>query len=116
VSREHRITEQSERILALLASSAAIEFCGADIERATKIAKGTIYPTLARMSKRRWLSWRWEQIDPQAQGRPRKRLYKLTGEGEAAASRIANEAARRESERQYRRARKQLKASPEWSI
>jgi PadR family transcriptional regulator PadR len=114
MSRDQRITEQSERIVTLFASVPNIELAGAEIERATKIAKGTIYPALARMQKRGWLSWRWEEIDPRVEGRPRKRLYKITGQGEAAADQIASEAAARKHQRELKRAR--LKPAPQGSI
>lgn len=114
MSSERRITAQTERILEMLASDPSAEVAGADIERATKIQKGTVYPALARMSRFGWLAWRWEDIDPKAEGRPRKRLYMITGEGEAAASRIASEATRRERERERRRAR--LSPAPQGSI
>ena len=38
-----------------------------------------------------WLASRWEDIDPTQEGRPRRRLYRLTGEGEIAARRILDD-------------------------
>lgn len=102
---ERRITQQTERILEILASDPSAEFAGAEIERATKIAKGTIYPAMARMTVMGWLTWRWEEIDPSEAGRPRKRLYKITAEGEMAARKIENEAAARARARELKRAR-----------
>jgi DNA-binding PadR family transcriptional regulator len=105
VRAKQRITRQTETIIAKLMSDPTVELSGADIERATKIKKGTVYPAFARMTGYGWVSWRWEDIDPKAAGRPRKRLYKLTGEGERAARTIASEAAAREHQRQLKRAR-----------
>ena len=48
-------------------------------------AHGTLYRALARMEQAGLLSSRWE--DPEisvAEGRPRRRLYRVTGLGEAA--------------------------------
>ena len=58
------------------------------------IAHGTLYKALSRMEKAGLLESRWE--DPQLaadDGRPLRRLYRITGAGEVAASRL--EAARR---------------------
>jgi DNA-binding PadR family transcriptional regulator len=49
------------------------------------IAAGTIYPILARLEKADWLESRWEEMSPASEGRPRRRLYRLTGDGERAA-------------------------------
>jgi len=46
---------------------------------------GTIYPILDRLLKAEWLERRWEDIDPTVEGRPRRRLYRLTGLGAPAA-------------------------------
>jgi PadR family transcriptional regulator, regulatory protein PadR len=113
MSSDQRITAQSERIIKLFASDPEAELAGADIERATKIAKGTIYPTLTRMHRRGWLTWRWEEIDPKAEGRPRKRLYKITGQGELAAHAIESQATTRIRQRELKRAR--LKPAPQGS-
>ena len=45
-------------------------------------AHGTLYKALARLEAARLLSSRWE--DPAPQGRPRRRLYTVTGLGEQA--------------------------------
>ncbi len=56
------------------------------------IAHGTLYKALSRMEKAGLLASRWE--DPQLaadEGRPLRRLYRLTGAGEVAYSRLAAE-------------------------
>ena len=48
-------------------------------------AHGTLYRALARMEQAGLLSSRWEDADlAVAEGRPRRRLYRVTGLGEAA--------------------------------
>lgn len=48
-------------------------------------AHGTLYRALARMEKAGLLSSRWEDAEISvAEGRPRRRLYRVTGLGEAA--------------------------------
>jgi DNA-binding PadR family transcriptional regulator len=47
-------------------------------------AHGTLYKALGRLEDRGLLASRWEE-PPAAEGRPRRRLYTLTAEGERAA-------------------------------
>jgi DNA-binding PadR family transcriptional regulator len=58
---------------------------GLGLSDAAGIASGTIYPMLARLEKAGWLDSTWEKQGPKDEGRPRRRLYKLTGHGERAA-------------------------------
>ncbi|NEW95485.1 PadR family transcriptional regulator [Rhodopseudomonas sp. BR0G17] len=58
---------------------------GAEIHLETKIGSGTLYPLLARLEQAGWLVSEWETIDPSAEGRPRRRYYSITGEGQRAA-------------------------------
>ena len=45
-------------------------------------AHGTLYKALARMTEAGLLTAEWEQPDAaEAEGRPRRRLYRVTGEG-----------------------------------
>ena len=55
---------------------------GADISKATGIGSGTLYPLLARLQQAEWLKSEWENINPSEEGRPRRRLYKITGLGQ----------------------------------
>jgi len=57
------------------------EHYGLELSRAAHLASGTIYPILRRLEQRGWVVSRWEDVDPSEQGRPRKRLYQLTGHG-----------------------------------
>lgn len=48
-------------------------------------AHGTLYKALGRLSERGLLTSRWEDADLASdEGRPRRRLYRVTGAGEAA--------------------------------
>lgn len=51
-------------------------------EARTLTAHGTLYKALERMQRAGLLESRWE--DPAAEGRPRRRLYHVTGLGEQA--------------------------------
>ncbi len=58
---------------------------GFDIIKATGLASGTVYPTLGRMEKRGYLRARWEDREVATrEGRPRRRFYTLTKQGEHA--------------------------------
>jgi len=79
--REPRITGPTLKVLGALLSSGRIELSGAEIARATNLASGTLYPILFRLERAGWLESRWEEDNPRALGRPRRRFYHLTGVG-----------------------------------
>ena len=54
---------------------------GLDLMKDTGLASGTLYPMLARLEQAGWVHSAWEDIDPVAEGRPRRRYYRLTAEG-----------------------------------
>jgi PadR family transcriptional regulator PadR len=80
-SSEPRITGPTLKVLGALLSSGHVELSGAEISRATKLASGTLYPILFRLERAGWLESRWEEEDPRALGRPRRRFYRVTAEG-----------------------------------
>jgi PadR family transcriptional regulator, regulatory protein PadR len=55
---------------------------GADVARSTGLASGTLYPILMRLESAKWVTSRWEEVEPSDVKRPRRRLYRLTGLGE----------------------------------
>ena len=52
-------------------------------------AHGTLYKALGRLEEFGLLSSRWEDA-PAVEGRPRRRLYELTGEGSEVAENLLN--------------------------
>jgi DNA-binding PadR family transcriptional regulator len=40
-----------------------------------------VHPILARLERLHWVESRWEDIDPQVEGRPARRYYRLTAAG-----------------------------------
>lgn len=56
-------------------------------------AHGTLYKALGRLEELGLLSSRWEEDAAASEGRPRRRLYELTGEGARAAERVRAEKA-----------------------
>jgi PadR family transcriptional regulator PadR len=76
-----RITSQTLKVLASLTSKPQGEMSGAEIGRTTNLASGTLYPILMRLEEAGWAESRWEVEDPHTLGRPRRRLYRITGVG-----------------------------------
>jgi PadR family transcriptional regulator PadR len=80
-SSEPRLTAQTLKVLGAVMSPMHEEMSGAEIGRSTSLASGTLYPILFRLEEAGWLSSRWEVGDPSELGRPRRRLYRITGVG-----------------------------------
>jgi len=76
-----RMTTQTLKVLVAFTTSQLDELSGAEIGKRTGLQSGTLYPILARLEKVKWLQSKWEQGDPSELGRPRRRLYQLTGLG-----------------------------------
>jgi hypothetical protein len=51
---------------------------------AALLGHGTLYKALARLERDGLLTSRWEEIDASAEGRPRRRLYRVTGQAASA--------------------------------
>lgn len=76
-----RMTTQTLKVLTALMSQPDAELSGAEMARSTKLASGTLYPILIRLEEAGWVESRWETEKPQELGRPRRRLYQVTGVG-----------------------------------
>jgi DNA-binding PadR family transcriptional regulator len=77
--RRPDISPQTRTVFALLAGDADEWWYGYDIAQRTGLRSGTLYPILARLADRGYLATQWESDPPE--GRPRRHLYRLTGEG-----------------------------------
>ncbi len=80
-SPQLRLTVQTLKVLGALMASLDTDISGADIARSTKLASGTLYPILIRLEDVEWVGSHWESETPHHLGRPRRRLYRLTGVG-----------------------------------
>src|SRR3954451_21797369 len=76
-----RLTLQTIELLSAILKSPYEQWYGLELSKAAGLKPGTIYPALARLESAGWLSSYWEDIDPSEAVRPRRRLYRLTGEG-----------------------------------
>jgi PadR family transcriptional regulator PadR len=84
----HRLTRQTRRLLEALLTAPTKDWYGLELMDLTKLSSGTMYPLLHRLQQDGWLAAAQEEIDPVQAGRPRRRLYRLTGSGEAAARQL----------------------------
>lgn len=86
---EPRITQQTISVLSALVETR--ELSGSEIAKETGLASGTLYPLVYRLEKAGWLDSRWEKGDPATLGRPRRRYYRITAEGQKRVARIVHE-------------------------
>jgi DNA-binding PadR family transcriptional regulator len=86
--RDVRISLQTLRALEAFLENPTDELSGADVQKRSGLASGTLYPILLRLESAGWFLSRWENIDPATAGRPRRRLYRLTPNGLTRASEI----------------------------
>jgi len=76
------MTLQVQMVLAEMLGEPTEPRYGLDICESTGLPSGTIYPILARLERIGWVDSNWEDPDAHiAEGRPRRRYYRLTREG-----------------------------------
>jgi PadR family transcriptional regulator PadR len=76
-----KMTLPTQLVLRALLEHPTRELYGLQISQAAGLATGTIHPILARLEGLGWLDSRWEDIDPAAEGRPKRRYYRLSSDG-----------------------------------
>ncbi len=87
-----RMTLTTQLVLRALLADPTQEMYGLEICAAAELPSGTIHPILARLERIGWLESRWEDVDPREAGRPRRRFYRLSGDGVTAAQIALNRA------------------------
>jgi PadR family transcriptional regulator PadR len=85
---EPRMTLQTLAILKVLLAKPLEPRYGLDISREAGLKGGTLYPALARLERAGWLTSFQEDIDEAAEGRRKRRYYRLTGEGAGKARQV----------------------------
>jgi DNA-binding PadR family transcriptional regulator len=80
-----RMTIPTQLVLEGLLAEPERELYGVEIGELAQLRSGTVHPILARLEGVGWLTSRWEDIDPQVEGRPPRRYYRLTADGLLAA-------------------------------
>lgn len=86
-----RLSHPTLKVLNFLLVEPLQERSGAEIAKCTGTASGTLYPMLTRLVGAKWLTRRWEVIDPRKAGRPRRRFYRLTALGQNEANKALRE-------------------------
>jgi PadR family transcriptional regulator PadR len=89
-----RLTWATLKVFKVLLEDPAGRHYGLEIGKAAGLPSGSIYPLLMRFEQAEWLTSDWEDVDPKAAGRPRRRLYQLTGRGAEVGRRALEEALR----------------------
>ena len=90
-----RMTLQTQAVLKVMLDAPDEEHYGLELADAAGLKTGTLYPILARLEQAGWLTSEWEDIDESAEGRRRRRYYRLTSDGdELARAAIAESIAR----------------------
>lgn len=73
-------------VLRALLADPGREMHGLELIEATGLRGGRLYPVVARLERAGWLESAWEAPEIHvAEGRPRRRYYRLTREGAAVA-------------------------------
>jgi PadR family transcriptional regulator PadR len=80
-----RVSRPMLMVLKMMIEKPQTPYSGADIARQIGLGSGTLYPLLQRLENAGWMKSEWEEVDPAEAGRPRRRLYKLTGHGQTRA-------------------------------
>lgn len=78
---EPRMTLATVSVLRAMLQEPTRELYGLDICAAAGLPTGTVHPILARLEAAGWLESSWEQVDPKAVGRPRRRYYRMSEHG-----------------------------------
>jgi PadR family transcriptional regulator, regulatory protein PadR len=76
------MTVQVQAVLRAALAEPTREWYGLQMCEATGMPSGTVYPIISRLERHGWIESRWE--DPEehvAEGRPRRRYYRLTPDG-----------------------------------
>ena len=91
MATEIRSTRQTRALMGALAGAPQAWRYGYDLSRETGLKSGTLYPLMMRLAERGWLESRWEEAG--IEGRPPRRLCRLTAEGQVQAAKwLADEA------------------------
>ena len=86
--RDVRMSLQTLKELEAFLENPTDPLSGSDVQKRSRLASGTLYPILLRLEAAGWFVSRWESIDPAAEGRPRRRLYRITPSGLAEANAV----------------------------
>ena len=93
MGKDLKLTHRALKLLHLLLQNVQKEYAGVELIGLTGIPSGRLYPLLLTFEERGLLQGRWEELDPRAAGRPRRRYYRLTAAGVELAQQVLGELA-----------------------
>jgi len=76
-----KLTGPLERVLRVMITDPTAPHYGYDLMKAAGLSSGTLYPMLARLRQEGLVDAEWEAQRQDADGRPPRKYYRLTGEG-----------------------------------
>ncbi len=79
-----RLSHSGLLVLKACLDRAPADLYGYELMQVTRLASGTLYPLLLRFEEAGWLRSTWEKVDPGKEGRPRRRMYRITTTGQGA--------------------------------
>ncbi|MGD0246325.1 MAG: helix-turn-helix transcriptional regulator [Streptosporangiaceae bacterium] len=88
------MTMQTLMVLQAFLQDPARELYGLELAEETGLLPGTAYPILLRLENEGWVTSSWEDINPEIEGRPRRRYYRMTASGAEQASKAIASARR----------------------
>lgn len=80
-----KLTDALARVLRVFLEDPATDRYGYDLMKAAKLPSGTLYPMLSRLEAEGLVVSQWEPMRQDADGRPPRKFYSLTGKGERVA-------------------------------
>ena len=80
-----RISGSGLKVLKAFMYNTGRSLHGYEIMQDAGVSSGTLYPLLMRFEEHGLLTSSWEQPEADPSGRPRRRLYRITGEGQRVA-------------------------------
>jgi PadR family transcriptional regulator, regulatory protein PadR len=80
-----KLTGPLERVLRVMLSDPTAPYYGYDLMKAARLPSGTLYPMLARLQHEGLVGSEWEAQREDASGRPPRKYYRLTAEGQRVA-------------------------------
>lgn len=86
-----KLSKSSAKVLQAFLVNPREEQYGFALMRSTEVKSGSLYPILERFERLRWIEGLDESIDEHAEGRRRRRLYRLTALGEREARKAVAE-------------------------
>jgi PadR family transcriptional regulator, regulatory protein PadR len=72
-------------VLRVMLSDPTTPYYGYDLMKAARLPSGTLYPMLARLQHEGLVDSEWESPRQDANGRPPRKYYRLTAEGQRVA-------------------------------